>query len=263
MEEVVGSIPTRSTIKSQGPCDLALFLTLCPGKVGPVIPATQVGQFVQHDVFEFRIRESIEESSRDKDRLIHEPQVVRNGFRSNTKFLNDRALVIDSAGSTAQLDDTCASDALGEILIWSTDDDTLNLRILRGRGCGRCQSIVRLKFHHRPNYDSGCGENILKERKLSQKVGINSFAGFVSRPQGISKRFDDMVRRHPDVGDASLQHAQQGGKHTPHRTHLAPFVVACMRQREKVAKKLVRAVYQVYFHDSAQLVYTDRGLPAQ
>ena len=30
MEEVVGSIPTRSTIKSQGLCDLGLFLTHCP-----------------------------------------------------------------------------------------------------------------------------------------------------------------------------------------------------------------------------------------
>lgn len=181
--------------------------------------------------------------------VAYQPQVIRNGFRTNTKFLNDCALVIDRAGSTIELDDTCASYALGEILIRSADDDALNRRILRSRGCGRSQSIVRLKFHHRPHNDPGCRQHILKERKLSQKVGINSFAGFVSCPQRISKRFDYMVRRYPDVGDASFQHAQQRGEHTPHRTYLAPFSVACARQRVEVAKKLVCAVDQVYFHD--------------
>ena len=195
--------------------------------------------------------------------VAYQSQVIRNGFRSNTKFLNDRTLVIDSAGSTVQLDDTRASYALGEILIRRANDYTLNLRILRGRESGRCQSIVRLKFHHRPNDDSGCRENILKERKLRQKIGINSFAGLVPRPQRISKRFDYMVRRHCDVCGASFQHAQQGSQHSPYRTHLAPFSVARSRQCVKVPKKLVCAVDQVYFHDSAQLVYTDAGLPAQ
>ena len=37
------------------------------------------------------------------------------------------------------------------------------------------------------------------------RSGIDSFAGFVPRPQGISKRFDYTVRRHPDADDASFQ----------------------------------------------------------
>ena len=114
-----------------------------------------------------------------------------------------------------------------------------------GRHRPGSQRIVRLKFHHRPDDNAGRREHVFEQWELRQQVGFNAFAGLVTRPQSVAKRFDDVIGRNGDVRGAALDHAQHRGEDASDRGHFAAVLIPRGRQRVVVPEQLVCAVDQI------------------
>src|ERR1700756_1354409 len=64
--------------------------------------------------------------------VADERQVVRERRRRDTEFLNHPRFVRGDACAAIQLDDACAANALGQVLVWRADDDLIDARVTSG-----------------------------------------------------------------------------------------------------------------------------------
>ena len=157
-----------------------------------------------------------------------------------------------------ELNHSRSSHGLGEVFVWRTNHDTFDASVLCSDGSCGSQSVVSLELHHRPNHDAGRREDLLKQRKLRQQLRLDAVTSFVSRPQLVAKRLDDVIGGNRDVRRPALDHSQHRREDATHRAHFASLLVACGRHRIVMPEQLVRAVNQKDFHGQESAGYYGR-----
>jgi hypothetical protein len=86
--------------------------------------------------------------------------------------------------------------------------------------------------------------------ELCQQYRLDTLAGFVLRPETVSKRFDDVISRDSDVSRAVVEHLRNCMKHARNgAVRRISFLEA--PEPVKVPKEFVCAVDQVNDHLSA------------
>ena len=98
------------------------------------------------------------------------------------------------------------------------------------------QRVVRLELHHRPDDKARGRKNLFKQRELRQQVRLDAFAGFVTRPQSVAKRFDHVIGGDGDVRGAVLDHAHHGRQDPSNGGDLPPIRIPRRRQSVVVAE---------------------------
>src|SRR5207245_8107641 len=89
--------------------------------------------------------------------------------------------------------------------------------------------------------------------ELCQQVGFDAFAGFVTWPQFVAKRFDNVIGRNSDVRGTVLDHAQHRREDASDRGYLPPIRIPCGRQCVIVPEQFVCAVDQMDVQSAAPL----------
>ena len=121
--------------------------------------------------------------------------------------------------SPIQLDDTRTAHALREVLVWRADNHLVDSCISIGRNRRGTESVVRLKFHHRPDDHAGRRQSLFQQRELGQQIGLDALAGFVSWPQSVAERFNHVIGRDGDVRGAAADHTQHRREYASDCTH--------------------------------------------
>src|SRR5262245_48568420 len=98
--------------------------------------------------------------------VSHQSEVIRNGFRFNTKLPKNSFFVADLVCPAVQLHDTSSLNALAEVLIRCADDNLVYARILRRLRSGSRKSVVGLVICHRPNHNAHRTEGVFEDREL-------------------------------------------------------------------------------------------------
>jgi hypothetical protein len=84
--------------------------------------------------------------------------------------------------------------------------------------------------------------------KLRPQGALDAFSGLVPRPQVVTERLDDVIRRHADVGRALLHHLQDRLQHPDDTTKRPVLALREPAQAVEVAEQLVGAVDDVDDH---------------
>jgi hypothetical protein len=84
--------------------------------------------------------------------------------------------------------------------------------------------------------------------ELSEKRRLNPIARFVARPEAVSKRLNDVIRRNADVHGATFDHFQHRVEHADDRTIGSILALAEATETVEVPEQLVGPVYNVNDH---------------
>ena len=74
------------------------------------------------------------------------------------------------------------------------------------------QRIVRFELNHWPNNDAHSIEGFFQWMKLREQSSFDPCSGFVTWPQFIAKRLDDVIGRHADMRSSVLKHLDDHGE---------------------------------------------------
>jgi hypothetical protein len=79
--------------------------------------------------------------------------------------------------------------------------------------CGG-EGIVSFEFNHGPDSHAHRCQRFFEWLKLREQRALDSGAGFITGPELIAKRLDDVIGGDADVSCAVLQHAKDGSEHS-------------------------------------------------
>src|SRR5436853_5582844 len=105
--------------------------------------------------------------------IADQREVVRDRCRGHPEFLHYGSLIQGDACPTVQLYDARAGHTLREVLVGRADDNAMDTFISSCCRRRRGEGVVGLEFHHRPDHDSGCRENLFEQRELCPQAGFN------------------------------------------------------------------------------------------
>jgi hypothetical protein len=158
-------------------------------------------------------------------RVADQHQVIGNRRWPRAELLDNGCFVERNPRSTVQPNDTRSPHALGEILVWRTNDYPFNTGIPSRSYGARGERVIRLELDHGPDYDAGRGEGFLEQVELGQEIGFYCFAGLVAWPQSIAEGLDDVIGCSGQVGGAVADHTQNRREHASHRRNLATVLI--------------------------------------
>src|SRR5262249_45603011 len=103
---------------------------------------------------------------------------------------------------------------------------------------------------------------LLERLELTQEQRVDALAGLVAGPEVVAKGFDDVIRRHPEMRGAALEHAEHRGHDATDGAQLLRCgALERGRGREEVAEQLVGAVDQMDVHDPNDTPNSAAGRP--
>ena len=114
--------------------------------------------------------------------------------------------------------------ALGQVLVRRADEDLLDAPVVGGdRAAEASASSASTSTIGQTTTPSGT-KSVLERFELRSEDLCHLVAGLVVGPQVVTKRADDVIGRHPEMGDATLEHEQDRGDHAIGGTDLRPVV---------------------------------------
>jgi hypothetical protein len=84
--------------------------------------------------------------------------------------------------------------------------------------------------------------------ELSEKRGLDPIACFVTRPETVSKRLDDVIGRNADVYGAAFDHFEQRVEHAYDSTIGSILALVEAAQTVEVPEQLVGSIHDVNDH---------------
>src|SRR5207237_5140048 len=142
------------------------------------------------------------------------------------------------AFTAIELHDALAIDALAQILIGRADDHLFDARDPRGARRGRRERVIRLELLHRPDPDAHLTQCVLERMKLRQQLRFYALARFVSGPEVVAERLDDVIGRDAEVGCATLEHAQDRAQYPHDGRDLVAIAALLPPRRHAMADQL-------------------------
>jgi hypothetical protein len=142
------------------------------------------------------------------------------------------------------LEDAPIADALGEVFVGRADVDVVDAVVCGRADGGACERVVRFELNHGPELDAQRDQTLFEQWELLSKPRVCALAGLVAGPHAVAERNNDPVGRDAEVGDAAFEKGENGTKDAARCSDLAS-VRNMGRQREEVAKKLIRAVEEI------------------
>ena len=128
---------------------------------------------------------------------------------------------------------------------WSTRGSS------RATAAADSEGVVRLELDHRPDPHPERLECFLQQGELGPELGRHVGTSLVAGPQVVAERLDDVVGRHPDVGDTLGQERGHRRDHTAGGRHLRAVGGHAGRPAEELAEELVGAVDQIDLHGAS------------
>src|SRR5882762_3117248 len=180
--------------------------------------------------------------------VTDEGEEVRDQMRRHTEFHADTRGIANDLRPAVHLHHPLAPDALRQILVRCPDAYLLHPVIFGGEPGGGGERIVGLQFDHGPHGHAHRGECIFEGMKLREQCGFDAVAGLVARPQTITEGFDDVIRRHAEMGRPLFDHLQHGMQHAAYGAEgsIGAFVEAA--QTVEMAEQLIGAVNEMDDH---------------
>src|SRR2546430_2623061 len=168
--------------------------------------------------------------------------------RRHAHALPHPRLVAHFAFPAVELHDALAIDALAQILIGRADDRLFDAGDPRGARRGRRERVIRLELLHRPDPDAHLTQCVLERMKLRQQLRFYALARFVSGPEVVAERLDDVIGRDAEVGCATLEHALDRAQYSHDGRDLVAIAALLPRHRVEMAEQLVCAIEQMNTH---------------
>src|SRR5215471_3574993 len=78
-------------------------------------------------------------------------QIIWDGFRFHSEFLDNASFITQHIAPPVELDDSGTTYALGEVLVWGTDEHSLDSLVLCCSVSSGGECVIRFEFNHRPN----------------------------------------------------------------------------------------------------------------
>src|SRR6185503_4678795 len=180
-------------------------------------------------------------------RITNQSEIVRNKLRRHTKLCSHGFRATNRTTAPINLYHTLIDDALRQIFVRGPNANLLHSLVLCGEVRGSGERIVCLELNLGPHNHAHRDERFFEWSKLCLQCRFDACAGFVTRPQIVTKRFDDVVRGHTNMRRAVLEQLRHRRQHTRYgaerRISLlkAPYAV-------EVSKEFVCAVQQMNDH---------------
>src|SRR5205085_1103955 len=180
-------------------------------------------------------------------RIADEREIIRDVRWSHAELRAHGVGVANLSALAIDLHDAIADDGLREILVGGPDAHLLDALVLRREVRRRCQRVVGLEVHHRPNDDTHRRERLLERMKLRPQRRLDALTGLVSGIEVVAKRLDDVIGGDADVCGAAFEHLDDGSEHS---RDSAERRVAALEPSYAIemAKELVRAVNEMNDH---------------
>src|SRR5438034_3599842 len=179
--------------------------------------------------------------------VANKPEIVRNGHWRDAELFTDPSFIPDLSRSAIQLDYAIVFHALCQVLVGGADVNTGHCRDSAKRQRCTGESVVRLQFDHRPDYNSHVFERLLKQRELCEQARIDPLTRLVPRPEIVAEGLDHVIGRDADVRNSRFKHPSNTSQHSPRRRDLLTPPARMRRHSVEVAKKLVGAIDEVDF----------------
>ena len=100
-----------------------------------------------------------------------------------------------------------------EVFVGGPDANLFYPRVPGREVCGGGEGIVGFELDHRPHSHAHRCQSFFERMKLCAQNALDAGAGFVARPQAVSKGFDYMIGRDTDMSRAVFDHLRDRVEH--------------------------------------------------
>src|SRR5581483_1173524 len=178
-------------------------------------------------------------------------EVIRDQCRIDAELRPYAGSITNQLAPSVHLDDAIPANALRQILIRGPNTNLLGTIVLRGNRRSRRKRIVGLELDHGPHRNPHGCQRIFERFELRAQYRLDPRSGFVSVPNGIAERFDNVIGSDPDVRRAFFDHLEHGRKNAGDGAVALVFPFVEAPQSVKVAEELVRSVDEMDDHARA------------
>ena len=186
-------------------------------------------------------------------RVAHQRQVVRDRLRADAELVAHAGLVQGDVPPAVEADDPVAGHELRHVLVRRADDDLVDVRLSAPARGGGGDGVVGLELDHRPHDDAQGGGRPLRRAELRLQLPGDALARLVAVEEVVAERLDHRVEGARHVRHVVLPQQREQRLHQPaHRADRPAVGRARWRRAEVRPEELVRAVDQVYFHNSVR-----------
>ncbi len=173
----------------------------------------------------------------------------------DTKLRPHARRITNHTTASINLYHTIIDDALREIFVRRPDTNLLNSTVLRREMSSGRERIVGFELDHGPNRHAHRDKRFFEWNKLRSQRTFDAGAGFVTRPELVAKRLDDVVRRDTDVRGAVFE---QLGHRAQHAGNCAERRISLLETTDSVemTEQFVCTVDKVNDHVRQMLAFS-------